>query len=113
MPSLVNHPSFRIPVSVSSRMRTVKVQLRKMQPAELRHFMPSRWKVPRAAAATRKRIAKLSNCSSRTAPTSIRRAAGDRGQTPLDDAVANKNDAVAAVLREHGAQDLNPLTKGG
>jgi ankyrin repeat protein len=33
-----------------------------------------------------------------------RRATGDRGQTPLDDALAHKNDAVAAVLRKHGAQ---------
>jgi ankyrin repeat protein len=32
-----------------------------------------------------------------------RRATGDRGQTPLDDAVANNNDPVAAVLRKHGA----------
>jgi hypothetical protein len=33
-----------------------------------------------------------------------RRATGDRGQTPLDDAVANNNDPVAAILRKHGAQ---------
>jgi ankyrin repeat protein len=33
-----------------------------------------------------------------------RRARGDRQQTPLDDALANHNDAVAAVLRQHGAQ---------
>jgi ankyrin repeat protein len=33
-----------------------------------------------------------------------RRASKDRGQTPLDDAVANNNDQVAAVLREHGAE---------
>lgn len=33
-----------------------------------------------------------------------RRAIGDRGQTPLDDAVANNNEEVAAVLREHGGQ---------
>jgi ankyrin repeat protein len=33
-----------------------------------------------------------------------RRATGDRGQTPLDDAVANHNDPVAAVLQAHGAQ---------
>jgi ankyrin repeat protein len=33
-----------------------------------------------------------------------RRATGHRGQTPLDDAVANNNDAVAAVLRKHGTQ---------
>jgi len=33
-----------------------------------------------------------------------RRATGHRGQMPLDDAVANNNDSVAAVLRKHGAQ---------
>jgi ankyrin repeat protein len=33
-----------------------------------------------------------------------RHARGDRRQTPLDDAVANNNDAVAAVLRKHVAQ---------
>jgi ankyrin repeat protein len=33
-----------------------------------------------------------------------RRATGHRGQTPLDDAVANHNDQVAAVLRKHGAR---------
>jgi ankyrin repeat protein len=33
-----------------------------------------------------------------------RRARGDRQQTPLDDAIANNNDAVAAVLRKHRAQ---------
>jgi catechol 2,3-dioxygenase-like lactoylglutathione lyase family enzyme len=32
-----------------------------------------------------------------------RRATGDRRQTPLDDALANGNDSVAAVLRQHGA----------
>lgn len=32
------------------------------------------------------------------------RASGDRGQTPLDDAVANGNEHVAAVLRAHGAR---------
>jgi len=37
-----------------------------------------------------------------------RRAIGDRGQTPLDDAMAHKNEAVAAVLREHGALGLSP-----
>jgi hypothetical protein len=41
-----------------------------------------------------------------------RRATGDRGQTPLDDALVNHNDAVAAVLRQHGgrppAPGLNP-----
>ena len=31
-----------------------------------------------------------------------RRATRDRGQTPLDDALARKNDPVAAVLRRHG-----------
>ena len=33
-----------------------------------------------------------------------RRAAGDRGQTPLDDAIKQKNAAVADVLRSHGGQ---------
>jgi len=33
-----------------------------------------------------------------------RHATGDRQQTPLDDALANGNDAVVAVLRKHGAQ---------
>jgi ankyrin repeat protein len=33
-----------------------------------------------------------------------RRAMGDRGQTPLDEALANNNGPVAEVLREHGAQ---------
>ena len=33
-----------------------------------------------------------------------RRASGDRQQTPLDDALASKNDVVAAVLRKHSAQ---------
>src|SRR5262245_47893249 len=33
-----------------------------------------------------------------------RRATGHRGQTPLDDAVANNNESVAAVLRRHGAR---------
>ncbi len=37
-----------------------------------------------------------------------RRAIGDRGQTPLDDAVAAGNDAVAAVLREHGGHGSRP-----
>jgi len=37
-----------------------------------------------------------------------RRAMGDRQQTPLDDALANKNDQVAAVLQEHDAQVSNP-----
>jgi ankyrin repeat protein len=36
-----------------------------------------------------------------------RRAAGDRGQSPLDDALANTNDPVAAVLRAHGARDAS------
>jgi hypothetical protein len=30
-----------------------------------------------------------------------RRANEDRGQTPLDDAIANNNDQVAAILRKH------------
>ncbi len=33
-----------------------------------------------------------------------RPARGDRRQTPLDDALANNNDAVAAVLRKHAAR---------
>jgi ankyrin repeat protein len=33
-----------------------------------------------------------------------RRARGDRRQTPLDDALANNNDAVAAALREHATR---------
>jgi len=33
-----------------------------------------------------------------------RRATEDRGQTPLDDAIAQKNDHVAVVLRQHDAQ---------
>ena len=37
-----------------------------------------------------------------------RRATEDRGQTPLDDAIAQQNDAVAAVLRKHGARASNP-----
>jgi ankyrin repeat protein len=41
-----------------------------------------------------------------------RRATGHRRQTPLDDAVANNNDHVAAVLREHGAQDSNQSDNG-
>src|SRR5688500_17683185 len=41
-----------------------------------------------------------------------RRATGDRGQTPLDDALANNNDEVAAVLREHGAHVANPPGNG-
>ncbi|MBM4067417.1 MAG: ankyrin repeat domain-containing protein [Planctomycetes bacterium] len=36
-----------------------------------------------------------------------RRATGHRWQTPLDDAVANHNDHVAAVLRAHGGQVSN------
>jgi len=36
-----------------------------------------------------------------------RRATGDRGQTPLDDALANHNHAVAEVLQQHGAQISN------
>jgi ankyrin repeat protein len=41
-----------------------------------------------------------------------RRANGHRGQTPLDDAVANNNEHVAAVLRAHGAQSLNSSGRG-
>jgi ankyrin repeat protein len=41
------------------------------------------------------------------------RATRHRGQTPLDDAVANNNDQVAAVLREHGAQLSNPSAESG
>jgi hypothetical protein len=37
-----------------------------------------------------------------------RRATRHRGQTPLDDAIAQKNDAVAAVLREHAARLSSP-----
>jgi hypothetical protein len=37
-----------------------------------------------------------------------RRATGDRGQTPLDDAIARKNEQVAAVLRNHGAGVSQP-----
>jgi ankyrin repeat protein len=37
-----------------------------------------------------------------------RRATGDRGQTPLDDALARNNDEVADVLRHHGAQEAKP-----
>jgi serine/threonine-protein phosphatase 6 regulatory ankyrin repeat subunit B len=36
-----------------------------------------------------------------------RRASGHRGQTPLDDAVTNNNDHVAAVLRKVGAELSN------
>jgi ankyrin repeat protein len=42
-----------------------------------------------------------------------RRATGDREQTPLDDAIAQKNDAVAAVLRAHGARVANPSAESG
>jgi ankyrin repeat protein len=42
-----------------------------------------------------------------------RRATGDRGQTPLDDAVASNNDQVAAVLRKHGAQVSNRSAERG
>jgi ankyrin repeat protein len=41
-----------------------------------------------------------------------RRASGDRGQTPLDDAVANNNVRVAAILRAHGAQLSKPSHNG-
>jgi ankyrin repeat protein len=37
-----------------------------------------------------------------------RRATGGRGQTPLEDALANNNDYVTAVLRQHGAQVSTP-----
>jgi len=37
-----------------------------------------------------------------------RHAEGDRGQTPLDDALARNNAAVAAVLRQHGARVSKP-----
>jgi len=40
-----------------------------------------------------------------------RRADRDRQQTPLDDAIKNKNDRVAAVLREHGAQGSSPSNR--
>jgi serine/threonine-protein phosphatase 6 regulatory ankyrin repeat subunit B len=42
-----------------------------------------------------------------------RRASGDRRQTPLDDAIANNNDQVAAVLRKHDAQVSNQSVEGG
>jgi ankyrin repeat protein len=42
-----------------------------------------------------------------------RRANADRGQTPLDDAIANNNDQVAAVLRKHGAQASKHLGENG
>lgn len=42
-----------------------------------------------------------------------RRATGDRGQTPLDDAIANHNDEVAGVLRKRGAQVSNRSAEGG
>jgi ankyrin repeat protein len=41
-----------------------------------------------------------------------RRAGGDRGQTPLDDAVANNNEHVAVVLRRHGAKGSNQPLDG-
>jgi ankyrin repeat protein len=37
-----------------------------------------------------------------------RRATGSHGQTPLDDAIAQENVAVAAVLRNHGAIESSP-----
>ena len=37
-----------------------------------------------------------------------RRSSGNRRQTPLDDAIAQQNDHVAAVLRKHGAQVAKP-----
>jgi ankyrin repeat protein len=42
-----------------------------------------------------------------------RRATGDRGQTPLDDAIASNNDQVAAVLRKRGAQVSNRSAESG
>jgi ankyrin repeat protein len=42
-----------------------------------------------------------------------RRATGHRGQTPLDDAIANNNDHVAAALRRHGAQLSNQSAESG
>ncbi len=42
-----------------------------------------------------------------------RRARGHRGQTPLDAAVANNNDHVAAVLRKHGAEVSNQPADSG
>jgi ankyrin repeat protein len=42
-----------------------------------------------------------------------RRATRHRGQTPLDDAVANNNDHVAAVLRKHGGQQSNHSVERG
>jgi len=42
-----------------------------------------------------------------------RRATGDRGQTPLDDAVANNNEHVAAVLRKHGAHVSKQSAESG
>jgi ankyrin repeat protein len=42
-----------------------------------------------------------------------RLAKGHRGQTPLDDAVANNNEPVAAVLRTHGARLSDPPADGG
>ena len=42
-----------------------------------------------------------------------RRARGDRQQTPLDDAIENNNETVAAVLRKHGAQVSSPSNGRG
>jgi ankyrin repeat protein len=42
-----------------------------------------------------------------------RRATRHRAQTPLDDAVANNNDHVAAVLRNHGGQHSNQSDERG
>lgn len=42
-----------------------------------------------------------------------RRAKGTSHRTPLDDAIENKNDQVAAVLRKHGAQVSNPSNRDG
>jgi ankyrin repeat protein len=41
-----------------------------------------------------------------------RRATGNRGQTPLEAAVSCNNDAVAAVLRKHGALVSNDSANG-
>jgi ankyrin repeat protein len=41
-----------------------------------------------------------------------RRAAQDRGQTPLDDALANGNERVADVLRAHGGRESQAAAVG-
>src|SRR5688572_10816394 len=65
---------------------------------------PSRWAAPHVAAATRTPIGETAGILIAHGADVNRRATGDRGQTPLDDALANNNDHVAAVLRKHGAQ---------